>query len=141
MRILFRNGILVYLLFTLLSFGMTGCGPSTGELKVTGKITIDGQPIPEGGITFEDENRSIAVGGGNIKDGVYSAKVLPGKKKVKVNGTSDFTDEELQEQMKKYKMIIQQKKHLVPEKYMSDDTPLEATIEKSCVLDFELTSK
>lgn len=64
----------------------SGCGKKTNEVEVSGKVTIDGEPIENGMITFVSTDGAIPPGGGAIKDGVYTAKVPPGEKIVMVLG-------------------------------------------------------
>src|SRR5262249_49372612 len=62
-----------------------GCGPAKG--KVSGSVTLDGQPLPAGTITFySGKGGSVA---GEITDGEYSvAGVLAGEAKVTVDTTA-----------------------------------------------------
>jgi hypothetical protein len=56
------------------AFQLAGCGSSGPELAdVTGKITLDGEPLPKVGVVFRPvgEGRSPAYGGTN-KEGVYT---------------------------------------------------------------------
>ncbi|ADB15746.1 hypothetical protein Psta_1063 [Pirellula staleyi DSM 6068] len=66
---------------------IAGCGDSSGEVIVTGNVTLDGNPIETGSITFLSEAADGPTGGGVIKDGKYEARVLPGKKIVMVIGS------------------------------------------------------
>jgi hypothetical protein len=60
----------------------TGCG--SGQGTVTGKVTLDGKPLPGGLVSFydvEDQTRSSGIN----KDGTYSvSNIAPGKTKVTV---------------------------------------------------------
>jgi hypothetical protein len=59
-----------------------GCGPAKG--KVTGSVTLDGQPLPAGTITFHP-NKGISVAG-EITDGQYTVAGVPaGDAKVTVD--------------------------------------------------------
>lgn len=63
------------------SFLITGCNPPTLDtVPVSGKITVDGQPIPQGVIIFHAADGQTASGGGAIENGVYKAEVPLGKK-------------------------------------------------------------
>lgn len=60
---------------------LVGCGASSGPGKVvvSGAVTLDGQPIPNGEIRFIPTSGTIGpVSGGAIKDGVYTAKAKGG---------------------------------------------------------------
>jgi len=69
-------------------FGLmaTGCGSKS---SVSGRVTLDGQPVESGFVTFfpvEDKGQSV---GTDIVHGEYSIDVLtPGKKRVLVNLTT-----------------------------------------------------
>lgn len=78
-----RSGAALALLLTIT---LAGCSESRSEIDVTGKITLEGEPIPRGTITFLAADGNTPVGGGVIQDGTYTAKVLPGDKVVLVLG-------------------------------------------------------
>jgi len=70
-----------------LALAAGGCADDgKNEVEVSGSVSIDGRPIPQGMITFLAEDGQTPTGGGPIKDGKYTAKVPPGKKKVMVLG-------------------------------------------------------
>lgn len=118
----------------------TGCGKKTDELEVSGKVTIDGEPIETGTINFVAADGVAPTGGGVIKDGVYTAKVLPGEKKVLVLGNKlvgqepEYKDVPDSPMRDKYEMVT-------PEAYNAAHlTPLTATVSESQEsLDFDLT--
>lgn len=122
--------------------GAGGCAEKAAEMDVTGKVTIDGQPIETGTISFIAADGATPTGGGVIKDGVYTAKVPPGEKTVLVLGNKLVGQEPLYKDMPdspmrdKYQMVT-------PEAYNAAHlTPLKASITDSQQgLDFELTSK
>ena len=72
-----------------ISFGVcclllaVGCGQKSAPMAtVSGKVNLDGKPLPEGEITF------LGPGGAPIilpiKDGAYSGKVAAGKNRVEI---------------------------------------------------------
>lgn len=91
-------------LLMLLSFG---CGSGrSGMVEVTGKVTLDGQPVNKGKITLEATDGKGGVEGGSIENGEYSVMTTPGSKAVKINspkvvgqkktyGTADSPTEEV----------------------------------------------
>ena len=65
---------------------LAGC---SGEqlAEVTGTVKIDGKPLPEGEIIFEAADGNTTPAASKIKDGVYTVRVAPGSKKVKVTAS------------------------------------------------------
>jgi hypothetical protein len=63
--------------------GCAGDGPA----RVSGAVTVDGKPLPEGEIVFEAVDGSKTPAAGPIKDGKYEVSVLPGAKRVRVNAS------------------------------------------------------
>ncbi len=127
----------VALVATLTTFG---CAEKKDEVTVSGKITIDGEPIPLGTVTFVATDGGTPTGGGAIKDGEYTASVPLGEKTVLVIGNrpagqepeyQDVPDSPMRD---KYEMIT-------PEAYNAKHlTPLKASIRESKNgLNFELT--
>src|SRR5262249_54997471 len=78
------------LLVTLVLPLSLGCG-GRGEIKVTGKVTIDSEPVRWGSIMFTAEDDTGDATSADIVAGDYKADVVPGKKKynVKVLGVAD----------------------------------------------------
>lgn len=121
---------------------LSGCGEAETDVTVSGKVTVDGAPIPTGAINFVDPAGIIPTGGGVIADGSYTAKVQPGEKVVMVLGNKLIGQEPLYEGVAdspmrdKYEMIT-------PEAYNAAHlSPLKATITDSQEgLDFDLDSK
>ena len=92
-RYLFGGVGLSLLLMTFVA----GCGESSNEVEVSGKITIDGEPVPRGSISFVSADGEAPAGGGVIQDGTYTAKVPPGEKVVLVLGNKLVGEEPLYE--------------------------------------------
>lgn len=118
----------------------TGCGEKKNEVTVSGKVTIDGESIEMGKISFVAADGATPTGGGVIKDGAYTATVAPGEKTVLVQGNKLIGQEPEYEGVPdspmrdKYEMIT-------PKAYNAAHlTPLKATItEAQEGLDFDLT--
>jgi len=65
-----------------------GCGSSGPNVyEVTGTVTFDNDPLPEGDITFFPEEKDVGPDAGKIKEGQYRVKVKGGKKKVQIRAT------------------------------------------------------
>lgn len=119
-----------------------GCGKTSDEVRVTGRATINGEAIPSGAISFVDVGGTAPTGGGVIKDGSYTATVVPGEKVVLVLGQKLVGQEPEYEgapdspMRDKYEIITP------PEYDAAHLSPLKATISgPQDGLDFELTGK
>ncbi len=68
-----------------------GVSSSLTEAKVSGKVTIKGQPAKQGNVTFNPANVNRKVGSRTapIKDGTYEITTLVGGNAVSVDGTKD----------------------------------------------------
>ena len=64
-----------------------GCGGKSGPVKVTvtGKITLDGKPVPNGQVIFNDAAGAVAADSGEIKNGQFSFQSKLGSKKVSIS--------------------------------------------------------
>ena len=63
---------------------LAGCHREPPTYRVTGRITWNGEPIPEGVINFIAEDMSIAPDSAKIVNGRYDARVKAGRKKIEV---------------------------------------------------------
>jgi hypothetical protein len=74
------------LVITLVLAAVAGCGEV--RVPVKGKVTLDGQPVDSGSISFQPADGAGPGTGGVIKDGFYSlageSAATPGKKNVHV---------------------------------------------------------
>ena len=91
---MFRRATLVLVAAGLL--GSDGCGPPKRELaNLSGKITLNGKPVPTGFINFSPDVQGGNTGesrGFEIKDGVYDTAagpnpgIYPGANKIYIQG-------------------------------------------------------
>lgn len=125
----------------LLLVAAGGCGADrVGGVPVSGKITIDGQPIPHGSITFVAADGGTPTGGGVIKDGAYTATVPPGKKIVLVVGSKLVGKEPLYQNVPDSPMREKYESVTPPAYNAQQLTPLKADITGPQEgLNFELT--
>lgn len=122
---------------------VAGCGGGgkSGEVEVRGRVTVDGEPLEQGSVTFLAVDSDGAVGGGVVKDGEYVASVTPGEKIVMVIGSKKIgeklrlegvPDSGMEEEFETVTHANYNARHL---------TPLRASIEGPTEgLNFELTS-
>ena len=71
------------LLFALIAAG--GCsegGPR--RYPVSGTVTLDGQPVPEGRVRFVDPDMKQDADVGKITDGAFSFRSTPGPRRVQI---------------------------------------------------------
>lgn len=69
----------------VLVFG--GCDSGPRLHSVTGNVTLDGAPLPEGDIIFAPVDVSQGPEAGKVKDGKYELKSREGKMKVRINAS------------------------------------------------------
>ncbi len=127
-----KNSLLVVV--TLIAMG--GCGPS-GPLKypVRGSVTFDGEPIPEGYITFVPENPSWAPEAGPITNGRFGFRARPGANKVEVEA-SKFIGPEIKT------MGLRPKEAYIPRRYNFETTlTAEVTGDGNNDYEFDLESE
>ena len=128
---------LIVLTSALIGCGPGQSGPTVAVLgEVSGTVTLDGQPMPEGEISFSASGKgpsSIA-----IKDGKFSGKVGEGEKRVEIR--QFVPGEPIMMNGKPYGDPVP--KNILPAKYNSD-SKLTATITAAGAKDlkFEVTSK
>lgn len=129
-------------LLTLLPVFSIGCKPSNvNTVKVTGTITIDGEPLEQGGIKFSSVNNDTTASGGIISNGTYVAEIPPGKKKVLIIGTKVVGKEKLYDTPDS--PTRDKLETVTPAEYNKKElTPLEADItHETKTLNFDLSSK
>lgn len=67
---------------------LVGCGDGTPpRYSLSGVVTFDGQPIPEGSIMFQAADKRSAPDTAQIVDGKYSLKLQAGQKLVMVEAS------------------------------------------------------
>jgi hypothetical protein len=79
-----RNGWLVFSLLAALAFA--GCSSSAKKpiprVPVTGKVTLDGKPMPEGEIRLSVAGEAPSVM--EVKDGAFSGEAATGENRVEL---------------------------------------------------------
>ncbi len=81
----------------MLVSSIAGCGSGGLGVAVSGKVSLDGQPIQDGTIQFVPiEGTQGPTAGGTIKEGAYSIPrdggPVPGKYRVEISSFADVKD-------------------------------------------------
>lgn len=143
---------LLQFVVALAAVGLFGCGYENplGRRAISGTVTLDGNPLPRGYISFEPADKETVMrGGAVITDGRYALSVEkglpPGKYLVRVRAVerAGATDSRLPpgaepEKMAPFHLIRQP----IPPKY-NDRSELirEVLGDGLCTLDFDLATK
>jgi hypothetical protein len=71
-----------------LGAAVIGCGPSGPETyPVSGTVTFDGEPVPDGYVTLTPEDAAAAPDSGPILAGKFSFRAKPGPKTVEIEAS------------------------------------------------------
>ncbi|NOX55775.1 MAG: DUF4198 domain-containing protein [Planctomycetes bacterium] len=77
----------------LVAAGLTcvlpGCAGGPATVEVSGTVTFDGKPIPDGQITFHPAQGTGRSYSGKIENGKFSFQCEPGAKKVEITATRE----------------------------------------------------
>lgn len=86
-----RNALQVWIgSLSLLVMAITGCGPGgPPTYPVTGMVTFEGKPIPDGQIIFFPTEEGLTPDAGPIKDGKFSFVAREGEKRVQIEATRE----------------------------------------------------
>lgn len=138
--------ILVFAAFGL-AVGCSGPSDDLPREAVYGTVTLDGQPLANGTITFMPAGGGGTGGGSEIKDGSFSisrdAGLVPGNYNVAINASAKREERAKPEQVGGTRKESQLAKELIPAKFNSK-TVLKAEIKKgggNDNLKFDLESK
>ena len=132
---------LVFCVWALLPF-LIGCdgGGKDGQVSATGTVTLDGQPLEKGTISFMPTGQTGTTGGGDIVKGKYSAYVSPGEMRVSIRAEREVpVANPTQEQIERGMTV--DRESIIPAKY-NDRSELKATVTDSArEFNYDLTSK
>jgi len=74
---------------------LAGCGKWSNLIEVEGTVTVNGQPLADGDISFFPADPQYGGEGGKIKDGKYRLKARPGKNKVEIRATREVAGKKM----------------------------------------------
>lgn len=127
-------------LLCLLAVMFPGCHRNDLVL-ISGKVTVDGQPVQAGSIAFASVDGKTSVEGAEIKDGAYEAKVPPGEKIVRIRGMK-LIPGEVYDEVTKTRHKTENVVRITPPLYEAEKSPLKVTVaKKGEVHDFDIPSK
>jgi hypothetical protein len=118
---------------SIVFLAVSGCGTGDGKELVTGTVTFDGSPMPDGYVTFTPEGGGSPAAG-PIENGKFNLSAMPGNHRVEIEA-SRFVGP------KNPIMGLQPREQYVPARYNTDSTlRQEVKAGDSNVVDFRLTS-
>jgi hypothetical protein len=104
---------------------LTGCSSEPPSCRVTGAVTLDGKPVPDGDIHFRASDGRWGAEVGKIQDGKYQLMAKAGARRVEISASRIIPGGEP-----------------VPEEYNAQSKLLaEGTAGGANVFDFNLTSR
>jgi hypothetical protein len=127
----------------LIGLSLAGCGGKgikTGT--VYGKVTLDGQPLAEGTISFTAVDGSTPTAGGKITDGNYNVAAVPrGTHKVLISSPRVKSSRKLYAEDPN-SPVVNEYEETLPTQYTNPfETPLSVEVNASSVnQDFNLSS-
>ena len=137
----------VLLLLCVLTVGLTGCGDGDplNRKGISGTVTVDGKPVPNGSIGFEPLVAGGVGSGAVITDGKYSIDkkdgLPPGKYRVRITG-DDGQNFGVSEGKMPGDEIMPARKSLVPESWNAKSKhEIDVTDQGPFVFDFQIGSK
>ena len=63
------------------------CSSESTLVTISGSVTLDGTPLPDGDILFTPADPQFGTEAAKIKDGAYQAAVRPGHSKVQIRAS------------------------------------------------------
>ncbi|MGL6194078.1 MAG: hypothetical protein ACRC2T_04570 [Thermoguttaceae bacterium] len=118
-------------------FFVSGC-KKNNFVKISGKVTVAGEPVDSGSIAFAPADGKTSIEGAEIKNGTYEAKVPPGDKIVMIRGLR-LEPSEVFDQVSGITHKSETAIRITDPKYEAEKSPLKATVKKNGeVHDFEI---
>lgn len=125
---------------TMFCASLLGCAGNANEGTVSGRITLDGEPLKVGTITLVPADGRTATAGGTVADGEYEVKAPIGDKRVQISAPKITGKHKVYEDLPD-SPVVDTIVELLPPRYHSH-TELTYTVSPGRQSkDFELTSK
>jgi hypothetical protein len=123
----------------------SGCGPSTDRLAVSGRVSLDGQPLDNGSIRFTSLGENLVSSGTLIKDGRYRIPrdkgLLPGEYRVEISSPDNDAPPVMQRSSPKDPGIPTAVDRIPPGYNINSDQRVQVDREKDNAFDFDIVSK
>src|SRR5262245_49366660 len=119
-------------------FVFSGCSSGLRKHTVTGVVEIDGDPVPEGQLTFEPDDKKLPPEGAKITNGKYSVAIADGSYKVKIIATKKVPlakGEAAGTPGETEKLVS-----IIPDHYNAQN-PIKAEVKGASTVDFKLSKK
>ena len=129
-------------LLLLVALGLiSGCGASDAQAryKVTGLVTFDGKPIPEGDILFLPEGDG-RPDGGRITAGQYDVELTAGPKRVEIRASRENPAKLIDSMLEPGKKVPAREDY-IPEKYNAKSELKADIVDGPGEYDFDLKSE
>ncbi len=122
------------------ALALVGCGDD-GKAVVKGRVTLDGEPVPNGIVQFFPEDKKSPSGKpGIIENGTYTASGVPiGKVRVVVNSSQVVGKKKADE--KPESPMVDVHKEMIPAKYHSPSILVKEIKPGANEINLELTTK
>ena len=127
------------LLVVLVAVSMIGCSSKTSQSSVSGKVTLDGQPLANGLIDFVAVDRNSPTAQAAVTDGQFAAVVPPGEKRVEIRATKVTGKKKVYDTPDSPTVDVVAE--LLPPRYNVDSTLTMTVAEGEQEKTFELSSK
>jgi hypothetical protein len=123
----------------LLAALVCGCNSDSPKAKIHGKVTLDGQEVPTGSISFVPTDGKTPTAGGIIKDGTYTAEVPLGTVRVEIRYPKVVGKRKLYDTPDSPTADVTQEQ--IPAKYNTQSKLTEEITAQRPEIDFALQSK
>lgn len=135
--LVYKSGFLSSILLTAACLAITGCGASDGIVQVSGAVTYQGQPVPDGEIVFTPKSGDLPSAAGKIEQGKFKCQVPPGPSVVRITAYREVPGKFDQSNPGETNPVVEM---YIPPQYNSR-SQLEVTVDSSNpAVDFELGS-
>jgi hypothetical protein len=117
----------------------TGCGRTSQDVTISGKVSVEGEPVETGSIMFTPSDGATSVAGGVVANGQYKVSIPPGKKIVQIRGMKKAGQKEVLDEVSGKKYTSETLVRVTPPEYEAAASPLQANVTKDGeTFDFEL---